>query len=68
MSAEDLPEAGQAVLVRVARFRQAASLAAEIDLCLFVNTRRRCHHHWWLNTAAGWHQRELLQRLGWWAP
>jgi hypothetical protein len=41
---------------------------AEIDLRLFVNTRRRRHHHWWLNTEAGRHQRELLQRLGWWAP
>jgi hypothetical protein len=41
--------------------------SAEIDLRLFVNTRRRHHHHWWLNTEAGRHQRELLQRIGWWA-
>lgn len=67
MSAEDLPEAGHAVLVSVARFRPAAS-PAEIDLRLFVNTRHRHRHHWWLNTSARRHQREMLQRLGWWEP
>ena len=40
--------------------------AAETHLRLFVNTRRRRAHHWWLYTESGRHQRELLERLGWW--
>jgi hypothetical protein len=40
---------------------------AEADLKHFVNTRRREPHHWWLYTWEGRHQRELLERLGWWA-
>ena len=38
MSAEDLPEAGQAVLERVARFRQAARLAVHAP----APVRARC--------------------------
>lgn len=38
MSADDLPEAGQAVLERVARFRQAARLAVEAS----ASARDRC--------------------------
>jgi hypothetical protein len=41
---------------------------AEADMRRYVNTRRRRRHHWWLNSEAGQHQRELLQRLGWWEP
>jgi hypothetical protein len=42
---------------------------AEAEMRRHVNnTRRRRPHHWWLKTEAGRHQRELLQRLGWWEP
>jgi hypothetical protein len=40
---------------------------AELDLRFVVNTLRREPMHWWLYTPAGRYQRELLERLGWWA-
>jgi hypothetical protein len=40
---------------------------AEADLRLVVNTLPRERPHWWLRTWEGRHQRELLERLGWWA-
>ena len=40
---------------------------AEADLRLVVNTIRRERHHWWLYTWEGRHQREFLERLGWWS-
>jgi hypothetical protein len=40
---------------------------AERHLRLLVNVRPPERHHWWLYTWDGRHQREFLQRLGWWA-
>jgi hypothetical protein len=40
---------------------------AEANLRLVVNTLPRERPHWWLRTWEGRHQRELLERLGWWA-
>jgi hypothetical protein len=37
------------------------------DLRLVLNTLSRERPHWWLRTADGRSQRELLEALGWWA-
>jgi hypothetical protein len=41
--------------------------AAELDMRFALHTLPRQRGHWWLYTEAGRYQRELLERLGWWA-